>query len=286
MRRRRNRRRVVVALSDLHCGLRLALLNPATVLLDANGDEWTPSLTATQRYLWDVYQGHVRDVADLANGDPVILLLHGDMTQGLIHWSGVWGTRLYDHIVGAVACLDPWVEVCNVQAVRLALGTEAHTHEGTSEYLIARELSATQPKCNIGISQHYRLTVGQAVLDIAHHGPGAGIRQWTTGNVARHYLKSLMLEEIVNQNAPPDVVIRGHVHQWVRETVYLETRAGTVTGEIVVTPGYCGINPFARKITRSSLTQTHGLAAIEVDGDRVQVHKLTRMLDVRKAETL
>lgn len=280
-------RRIAVALSDFHCGLRLGLLSPATTLKDCNGDEWSPALTETQNYLWSIYQQHLASVVHLAQDDPVILLLLGDLTQGLKHWSGVWGTRLYDHIEGAVACLDPWFDRCNIQAVRLALGTEAHTQEGTSEFLIAERLQAKHPGIDVGVAQHYKLSIDGISLDIAHHGPGGGIRQWTSGNVAGHYLKSLMLEERVNKDVIPDVVLRAHVHRWIRESNTLHTKQGDLFSEILVIPGYCGINPFARKVTRSVLTQTHGLVALEiVDGMLKQIHPFTRMMDVRKEERL
>ena len=54
--RRRARRLVVVLLSDTHAGQKLALLNPETVLSDEHGEPYTPGLTTTQQYLWELYE--------------------------------------------------------------------------------------------------------------------------------------------------------------------------------------------------------------------------------------
>lgn len=277
---------LIVALSDLHAGLRLSLLNPATRLRDANGQWWTPECTTTQRWLWNTYLNHRDQVRGLRGDRRLVLLLLGDLTQGLRHWSGVWGTTLYDHIAGALAALEPYLEL-EPAVIRLVQGTEAHTQDGTSELLIARELARMLPHADVDMAQHYKATVNGAVVDYAHHGPGAGIRQWTSGNVAGHYLKSLILEEIVNGDPVPRVVLRAHVHRAIRRTERLETKRGTVTSDIVVCPGYVGISPYARKAVRSPLTQTHGMVALRVDdGADLEIHQLSTMIDVRKEEYL
>lgn len=277
---------LIVALSDLHAGLRLSLLNPKTQLIDANGQPWTPELTTTQRYLWRVYLQHREQVCQLRGDRRLVLLLLGDLTQGLKHWSGVWGTTLYDHIAGALAALEPYLEL-GPAVIRIAAGTESHTQDGTSELLIARELARMLPGCDVDLAQHYKSRVNGTMVDYAHHGPGAGIRQWTSGNVAGHYLKSLMLEELVNGDVVPRVVLRAHVHRAIRRTERLETKRGTVESDIVVCPGYCGIGPYARCAARSPLTQTHGCVAVVCDdGREPEVHQFSTMIDVRKEECL
>ena len=273
-------------MSDLHSGLRLSLLNPSTRLLDANGQTWTPELTKTQRHLWALYLRHRDEVRGLAAGRRLLLFLLGDLTQGLRHWSGVWGTTLYDHVVGALAVLEPWLELEPV-VIRLVAGTEVHTADGATELLIAHELSRMLPHCDVQIAQHYKTHVGPMALDYAHHGPGVGIRKWTAGNIASHYLKSLLLEEIVNGDEPPRLVVRAHVHQSVRRTERLESKRGTVEADIVVSPGYCGINPYARKAGRSPLTQTHGMVAAMVnEAGEPDIRQLNEITDVRTEEWL
>lgn len=240
----------------------------------------------TQKYLWTLYLQHRDQVKELRGERRLILLLLGDLTQGLRHWAGVWGTTLYDHIAGALAALEPFLEL-EPAVIRIAAGTESHTQDGTSELLIARELSRMLPHCDVDLAQHYKSRVNGVGVDYAHHGPGAGIRQWTSGNVAGHYLKSLMLEELVNGDEVPRVVLRAHVHRAIRRTERLETKRGTVESDIVVCPGYAGINPYARQAARSPLTQTHGCVAVRIDtGAEPEIFQLSTMVDVRREESL
>ena len=276
---------LIVEISDLHSGLRMSLLNPKTRVLDANGQAWTPELTVTQEYLWDLYLSHVAQACELAKERRLILLLLGDLTQGLRHWSGVWGTTLYDHIVGALAVLEPLLEL-EPAVIRFVQGTESHNDGGTADLLMMRELARQLPHCDVDIAQHYKTRVSGMPVDYAHHGPSAGIRAWTTGNAASHYLKSIILEEIVNGDEPPRVVLRAHIHQALRRTEYLESKRGAVLADIVVSPGYCGINPYARKACKSPLTQTHGMVAVEVNGGEPVIHQLDQVLDTRKEESL
>jgi hypothetical protein len=277
---------IIAFLSDLHSGLRLSLLNPATRLLDANGQTWTPELTKTQRYLWSLYMQHRDQVRELARNRRLLLFLLGDLTQGLRHWSGVWGTTLYDHVVGALAVLEPWLEL-EPAAIRLVEGTEVHTENGATELLIARELSRLLPHCDVQIAQHYKTHVGSMVLDYAHHGPGVGRYQWTRGNVASSYLKAILLGEIIDGDEPPRLVVRAHVHDSVRRTERLETKRGTFEADIAICPGYCGINPHARKTMRSPLTQTHGMiAAVVDDAGEPDIRQLNEVTDVRTEEWL
>ena len=280
-------RRWVVVLNDIHCGLRFGLLNPETVLLDDNGDLWSPELTENQRNLWQLYQEHLATVEELVGSDELLLFLPGDLTQGLKHWGGVWGTSMHEHIISAIDCLAPWFDRFSVGACRILFGTEAHTGEGwTSEYLIARELRLRYGD-GVRAMAHGKFTVDGVVIDVAHHGPGGGIRKWTDGNVARYTLKSLVLEEMVNGDPVPRIVVRAHHHRLIWETVRIESKLGRTTADVIVVPGYCGINPHSRKITRSTITQTHGLVLLEIaDGKLVQVHPLTETIDLRVTETL
>ena len=104
--------------------------------------------------------------------------------------------------------------------------------------------------------------------------------------MARYYLKSLMLQEIVDGREPPRFVFRAHVHRWIEERVKIRGLTRQFTGDIIVTPGYAGINGHGRQVTRSISYQTHGMAAVEVDGDRATLHPLTQRLDLRTEETL
>ena len=92
-RRTPRQKRAVVALGDTHAGHKLGLCHPgvALVRVDDDGDVelFTPELTATQEYLWGLYQGH-QEVALEFIGGPADLLIHGgDATHGLKYSGGL-----------------------------------------------------------------------------------------------------------------------------------------------------------------------------------------------------
>lgn len=222
-------RRILVALSDIHCGNQLGLLNPETVLEreDAEGklEQWSPALTRTQEYLWALYQSHIRQVVELAAGDDVVVLVNGDITQGMKYLTLLVSTVPLDQLIIARDCLKPWLAYSNVQVMRLVRGTASHVYgEGSSERVMARWLQDIFPLRDIRSLYHGLVDVGGVVVDYAHHGPGPGIRDWTQGNQLRYYLKSLVATEVKRGREPARLVIRGHYHRFWPETIHEEIR--------------------------------------------------------------
>lgn len=284
-------RRLVVLFSDTHAGSRLGLLNPATVLCDEDETgqpvHWTPELTAVQRWLWAHYEADLDAAMALAAGDEVILVHNGDLTWGSKYASELVSTRRADQILIALANLSPWFEHANVRTVRLVHGTDSHAFgEGTTDALVADGLRARWPERDIAQVRHLLATVDGVSIDCAHHGPTAGIRQWTTGNQLRYYARSLMNDEVLRGRTPPRVVVRSHYHTWTRETVRLQAATEYVT-DIVVTPAYCGLTAYAAQATRSAYLIGCGLVVCEVvDGALREIHPFTRTVDLRREETL
>ena len=104
-------RRIVVALSDTHCGHRLGLCNPATVLedVDAKGNRYScpVRLTETQTYLWEKYQSDMATVKALAGGDEIIVLVAGDLTQGIKHPQSLMAMTCSTRSRSRVMCCGP-----------------------------------------------------------------------------------------------------------------------------------------------------------------------------------
>lgn len=285
VRRGRQRGRAVVVLSDLHCGHRLGLLAPGTELLDPSSQPeepgyWVPSLGPTQVYLWDLYRAQMGAV--LARGYDVVLVVNGDLTHGVKYGAGVFTNSIYDQCVVAEWCLDPWLEG-GVRTVRIVRGTASHTVDGSTESMIARSLGARYPKADVGIAGHGLFTIGGVRFDVAHHGPSQGIREWTSGNQCRYYLRSLMFGEIGRGRTPPDWVIRSHYHGFMpAERVH----AAGHTSEIVLTPCFCGMSDHGRQATRSAFIQTHGLIVFAIEEGRCAMEAMIESLDLRERETL
>uniref|UniRef100_A0A6M3KRJ1 Calcineurin-like phosphoesterase n=1 Tax=viral metagenome TaxID=1070528 RepID=A0A6M3KRJ1_9ZZZZ len=286
------RRRVVVCLSDLHSGHKLGLANPDTILWDED-QEGNPkarpiSLGATQEYLWALYQEHIEGVTEFAAGDEIVVLHNGDLTQGTHYPDQVASNELDDQIQTGLWNLKPWFALPNVKTVRLLLGTGVHTLNGSSELIIARLLRSEYGDRSVKAISHGLFDIDGALFDVAHHGANASSRVWLQGNQLRYYLRSLMLEELLAGNRPPDVVLRSHFHHWLPpETVSVGAGGKVYTSRMMLTSSYCGMGGHARKATRSQHVQNHGLVAIEIIGGEVcRVKPFVKTLDLRTKETL
>lgn len=286
-------RKILAALADTHGGHKLGLLNPAVTLYDEDEDgqpvPYTPALTATQKYLWRCYEDDKASVVDLAAGDPIIVILNGDICHGDKYPQQLVSTRRADQILIAAANMRPWLELNNVTTARLVQGTASHTFKEATAPIMATELLRAQfPGKDIATLRHGLATIGGVVIDYAHHGPTPGIRQWTHGNQLRYYLKSLMNDEIHRGRRPPRIVLRAHFHSLAWETVRMNTTSwGMVTSDIFVLPSYCGLSEYGQQATRSAYLINHGLIAYEIEGGRLQgIHPLCRTVDLRTEEEL
>ena len=282
--RRGSKARLLVVLSDLHCGHRLGLLAPDTELLeiDAKGNvtAWTPSLGPTQEYLWDLYQGHLDSI--MARGLDVTLLVNGDLTHGAKYRDALFTESLHDQCIVAEQCLTPWLDA-GVKRVRIIRGTGSHTLEGSTEGMIANLLSKGYPKADVAIVGHGLFELDGFRFDVAHHGPSKGIREWTSGNQCRYYLRSLMLTEIGRGQDPPEWVVRSHFHSYMPPE---RVNAAGRTSEMVLTPSYCGMNGHGRQATRSQHVQSHGLVLFEIGEGQCRFEAMVQTLDLRSREQL
>lgn len=284
-------RTLLPVLSDTHGGHKLGLMNPDVTLFQEaeNGQlvPYQPKPTASQDYLWSLYRDHLWQVQNLAKGDRIVYIHNGDICQGNKHPSELVSTRMADQILIGVANLSVLFE-SKVSALRLAIGTEAHVFgEGSAEILVADTLKAKFPAIDIQVCHHGLMEVGGITVDYAHHGPFTGSRAWLSGNVARYYLQSLMMEEIMAGRTPPRLVLRAHYHNWCCETVTIPLGDTDYTSTILVTPAYCMLGEFGVKSTRSRSAIMNGMGVVEiVDGDILKIHRLTKTLDIRSRETL
>lgn len=293
---RRNRqhsaRLIVVLLSDIHVGHKLGLLNPATELMDEVGQSYSPGLGDTQRYLWDLYQGHIEAVADLADGCPVIVIHNGDVTQGDRYPSHLSMVLIHDQIIAATWALRPWLEHKRIRlkAMRIVTGTAVHTWEGASEVLVARQLAQMYPKVDIEPTYHALITLteqkGQSV-DAAHHGPFPGSRKWLKGSVAMRYLTDAMMSELLDGQTPPRVYVRSHYHEYLNVgPARVRCKGADVESSLIITPCYTGCDDHVRKVVRSPRKLDHGLVALEFEGGLREIHPMFTEMGIRSREEL
>jgi len=290
--RRKARRLVVVLLSDTHAGHKLGLLNPETVLTDEHGEAYSPGLNTTQRYLWALYQEHIEQVVQIAGKSPVLLIHNGDIAQGTRYPSHLTLPLISDQVMAGAENLAPWYEHKGIrlQAVRIIVGTAAHGWEGAAEALVSTRLSQRYPTMDTRPLYHAQLAFAKQrgqIVDCAHHGPFPGGRAWLKGNSARYYLRSAMMEELLDGVMPPIVYARAHYHEWLHvgpERVRVNGK--DVESHIIITPSYSGIDDYVRRATRSKRKIDHGLVCLIFEDGLREVVPLYQELDIRTREEM
>jgi len=269
----------------------LGLLNPETVLYDTdergNKRAFTPDLTAVQEFVWTSYLEDLDNVKRLADGAPIVTIFNGDMTQGVGHPSHLVSTRIVDQFEIAYQAFRPLMALPNLRTLRIASGTASHIFSGqTSPLLITERLKAQCPAVDIETVFHGLGSVDSFTIDYAHHGPSSGIRFWTRGNQLRYYLKSIMLKDVADGREPPEMVTRGHFHDFWPETVWVLGKRDWKS-DIILLPSYCGMNEYGRQATQSRSSFSIGLVALEIEnGKLVNTHPFYRTPDLRTREEL
>jgi hypothetical protein len=282
------RRTILAVMSDKHSGSKLGLMNPNTILHDESEDgttvEYSPTPTATQKWLWECFIQDRDGVRDLAGDDEILLIDNGDLTQGKKYPRSLVSTRDADQMIMAVDCFRPWLELPNLAHIRLSAGTGAHNwEENTAEILVAKMLQGEFQTRDISFTRHGMMTYNGAVIDYAHHGPHPGSRDWLRGNVALFYLRDLLYRAERAGVALPALVLRAHFHQRVK--VMLDWCGKTVT--LMITPSYCGLDDYAMQAVRSPDTIGCGCYAAEiVDGRIVDIHEFIHTVRLTAGETL
>jgi len=279
------KRKLVLVVTDWHSGHVLGLCSPDVRLEDPDTGEKTviPSLTDTQRYLWDVYRDDVESARKWAGRDPVILLHLGDMTQGNKHPEQLMSNRRSDQVAIAVKSLElPLSRVQNVEAVRLVQGTSAHDPIGEMTILAAKDKDLYKLCRNIKTTIHTVMTVGGAKVDYTHPGPHPGGRKWLEGNIVRYNLRDMMLDDICYGIEPADVYLRGHRHTYRHEVVEIYGDPDR-RSEMFSLPAYCGISYYARQAATKPRLTTCMLMLEIIDG-KVGHQLFKRTLDARTKE--
>ena len=290
-------RKILVIFSDMQSGHKLGVMNPDVLLHepDETGSPvpWRPRPTGIQSYLWELLTEHVANVYDLADGCPIILIHNGDLTHGDKHKAVLVSNRIADQILIAAANFTPFLNLPNLQAIRLTSGTPAHTFLfDTAPILVSELLCKAQPGLDVRVIHHGLLDMEGVLTDYAHHGPSTGIREWTSGNQLRYYATSCVSEHLRWGRDVPRLIVRSHYHDYRRETVYRQhvEKDGRViekATDIIVTPSYSGLTEHGRQVTRSTHWLVNGLVAIEIENGKLrEVYPFCSMIDLRTQESL
>jgi hypothetical protein len=227
--------RILVALSDLHCGSDVGLLPPKVTLED--GREIGHGTNPWQKWLWSAWTEAMRWVGEVAGKDGYDLLLNGDMIEGIHHRSDeVVAAKLIEHIAIAKECLGDVVK--GAREVYATKGTECHT----------ADLESVLMAClGRGKAHNFiQFDMNGVLVDARHHMPVT----------SRLHLEASALSVVMANNRsnavrarhkPARIFIRGHRH----------VPGHYCDGEslIAVNGGWQGLTRHAAKVVADSISR-------------------------------
>lgn len=290
-------RKIVAIRGDTQSGHAGGLLNPEAVFpvvgFDPKGkkvveDYEDAQLNPVQKQLWKWSEQDRENVKKLAGSDEIVFVEMGDMTQGARFTDDLKETSLSRQTITSFHNSLPWLGMDAVRRMRAVKGTGVHVWgEGSTETLLTMLLQKEYPKKDVKIADHYLLNVDGYLIDVAHHGPGPGMRNWTRGNAFELYVKSILLDDLNVGRTPPHIVLRAHKHEYTYGHAIHQVK-GTIwklPGFIV--PPYCFIGSHAQKATNSPSSMGVGTLALElVNGKLLEEHAFTHFVDLRTEEIL
>ena len=291
-------RKILYVESDDHGGNIRGLMSPETKLPDDSIDDpdipieeveyYTPNLRAYQRFLWKLRERNLTNLTDLADGDEILYLHLGDITQGQKYASDWVTTRLGDQFLIALANHRPIMELPNLKAARYVEGTGSHVFgDGTSGGVVSGQLKVEYPDIDVQAIAHGLIDYYGFTIDIAHHGPGPGSRKWLEANIASYYLRDIMIKELLRGKTPAKLFLRAHFHAWAKGGWNVSIDSDDYWSWIALMPSMCGLNCYGRQATKSVHLITNGALCFEiVDGEIYKTHRWTKTLDLRNSEVI
>jgi hypothetical protein len=249
-----------------------------------------PDLRPIQKRLWMWAEADREEVRKLAGGDEIVFLEMGDLTQGNRFSDDLSETAMHPQVVHAEWLMKPWLDMKNVNKVRVVKGTGVHVWgEGSTESLLVRLLTKEykgQGK-SIKIADHYLLDIDGFTIDVAHHGAHPGIRNWTRGNVLRFYATSILRDSIDLGEPIPHALLRAHQHEFTYTRAIHQTNGVIWDMPAWITYPYCFIGSHAQKVIRSPGHMGVGTLALElINGKLYDWHNFGHWMDLRVRESL
>lgn len=234
--------RNLVVISDLHAGCRIGLHPAHKTKLD-DGGFYEPS--AFQRVIWGYWKEFWgRWVPLVTKDEPFGVLLNGDAIDGAHHGSKTQVSQNHaDQANIAAAILEPVVEACQGKFWWVR-GTEAHVGKSAEdEERLAQRLGAVPNKDGQYARWDLWKHVGDALVHATHHVGGTSSAAYETSAIHRT-LHNAFNEAGRWREQPPQVVVRGHVHRYVKTEI--SSAAGPAYG--VICPAWQGRTPFSHRI--------------------------------------
>lgn len=290
-------RKILAVRGDTQSGHAGGLLNPETLFpvigFDEAGervieDYEEAHLNPVQKKLWGWSESDRANIQKLAGHDEIVFIEMGDMTQGARFTDDLKETSLSRQTISSYYNSLPWLGVENVRRMRAVKGTGVHVWgEGSTETLLTMLLQKEYPRKDIRIADHYLLNVDGFGVDIAHHGPGPGIRFWTKGNAFELYVKSILMYDVSRGRTPSSLLLRAHKHEFTAAHALHQVDGQVWELPAYIAPPYCFIGAHAQKVENSPSVMGVGTLAFEiVNGKLYDKHFFTHYVDLRTEEVL
>lgn len=195
-------RKLLVVVSDLHCGSSVGLLPPEVETHTGNTVGFGSNYH--QEWLWQKWTEAIERVKVIAGGDDFVLLVNGDATEGIHHRSPeVVAALIEDHCRMAAAALKPLSDMADT--VLVTRGTECHTHN-VEDYL-ANLIGAEGNKAK----DHWYFTIHNCMVDAAHHMPATS-RAYLEASAMSIVLGNARLNSVRSGHPAAKVYLRAHRH--------------------------------------------------------------------------
>ncbi len=249
--------RQVIVIADLHCGCRLGLYPPESILLKLDeGVTYMPS--ELQLKMWDWWTHFWNDwTPKMTRRQPFAVVVDGDTTDGRHHGTVTQiSQNLSDQRKIALAILRPIVEMCEGRFYMIR-GTEAHGGvSGENEETLAQELGAIPDELGHYARWEMWMRVAGRLAHITHHIGTTGSMAYETTALMKEYAEACAEAGKWHYDLP-DVVIRAHRHR------HAEIRVPTANGDGIccVTPGWQLRTPLSYRMAlgRTTTPQMGGI---------------------------
>lgn len=250
--------KTILDISDLHINSTVALIPPIVYLDD--GQEIRQN--KGQKWLWNNWLDLLEKIEIIK---PDILIVNGDAVEGdTKNRSYQVITRNKTTAVGyAAEVLDPLVKM--IPTVFFVRGTGAHSGKsGCIEEDLAKDLSGVKDGKN---HSHWSLNldVDGVRISVAHHTSMGGL-PWTRHNAPIRLAAKIMFDYATAKERPPDLALRGHVHQWGDSYDAYPVRA-------LITPAWTLATEYVHKIAPDALAEC-GAAIIRCSSGKYEIDKI------------
>ena len=277
---------LLVSLADTHCGSKTGLMPDGNYQKIDGGTE---APTNTQKLLWGQWKESWDNIAKLRKNKRLIVVVNGDATDGIHHDAiQIISTNPGDHKNIHIDCMDYGLRLAKFgkgDLLYYIMGTGSHCGTANSYTNdVAEDLGAVpmpdsydseRNKYRRYFWDHLPLEINGKIHDYAHEGVSAGRRAWTKENTFRSWIKSNMMERIINGdgNSIPRVYWRAHRHVNIESEI---VKVGNYICEGIILPSFQAKTQYANKKFSTDISDI-GMYATECDKDGGVIHHLFNM---------